>query len=413
MAEMPKQPECNIGTVGHVDHGKTTLTKALTGIWTDRHSEEVKRGISIKLGYADATFYLCERCGSPDGYTTQAKCPRCGHTTRFLRTVSFVDSPGHETLMAIMLSGAAIMDGAMLVIAANEPCPQPQTKEHLMALDIVGAKNIVIVQNKVDLVSEEKARRNYEEILQFVRGTVAEGAPIIPISAHHEVNINMLIAALEEIVPTPKRDPLEEAVMFTARSFDVNRPGTPPQELQGGVIGGSVVQGVLKVGEEIEVQPGRELEERAGRKTWVPIRTKIRSLHCGGKAVDHADPGGLVAIGTGLDPAMTKADSLSGRVVGKPGKLPPLWEKFTLDLHLLDKVVGTTDDTVVEPVKTREPLMLSVGTATTVGVVTSARESSAEMALKLPVCATEGQRIAISRRVGGRWRLIGHGILKA
>jgi translation initiation factor 2 subunit 3 len=402
-----------LGPSGTSTTERPTLTKALTGVWTDRHSEEVKRGISIKLGYADATFYLCERCGAPEGYTTKAKCPRCEHTTRFLRTVSFVDSPGHETLMAIMLSGAAIMDGAMLVIAANEPCPQPQTKEHLMALDIVGAKNIVIVQNKVDLVSEEKARRNYEEILQFVRGTVAEGAPIIPISAHHEVNINMLIAALEEIVPSPKRDPSEEAVMFTARSFDVNRPGTPPPDLLGGVIGGSIVQGVLRVGEEIEIAPGREVEERAGRKTWVPIRTKIRSLHCGGKAVDHADPGGLVAIGTGLDPAMTKADSLSGRVVGKPGKLPPLWDKFTLDLSLLAKVVGTSDDTAVEPVKTREPLMLSVGTATTVGVVTSARESSAEMSLKLPVCATLGQRIAISRRVGGRWRLIGHGILKA
>ena len=152
---MPK-PEVNIGMVGHVDHGKTTLVKALSGIWTDQHSEEVKRGISIRLGYADATFRKCPSCPEPDAYTVEEKCPHCGTETEFLRTVSFVDSPGHETLMATMLCGAAIMDGAVLVISANEPCPQPQSKEHLMALNITGIDKIVIVQNKIDLMTREQ-----------------------------------------------------------------------------------------------------------------------------------------------------------------------------------------------------------------------------------------------------------------
>ncbi|MEF8847893.1 MAG: GTP-binding protein, partial [Candidatus Thermoplasmatota archaeon] len=138
-------PEINIGMIGHVDHGKTTLTQRLTGKWADEHSEEVKRGITIKLGYADADFYKCEECEEPTCYCTKKKCPHCGSKTTLLRSVSFVDAPGHETLMAIMLSGAAIMDGAVLVIAANEECPQPQTWEHLTALDIAGIKNIVIV----------------------------------------------------------------------------------------------------------------------------------------------------------------------------------------------------------------------------------------------------------------------------
>ena len=145
------QAVVNIGMVGHVDHGKTTLTEALSGIWTDVHSEELRRGISIRLGYADTSFYRCPSCGL---YTTKETCPRDGSETEFLRRVSFVDAPGHETLMATMLSGAAIMDGAVLVIAANEPCPQPQTKEHLMALDITGIDKIVIVQNKIR--SEER-----------------------------------------------------------------------------------------------------------------------------------------------------------------------------------------------------------------------------------------------------------------
>jgi len=201
------QPEVNIGLVGHVDHGKTTLTKSLSGVWTDRHSEEIKRGISIRLGYADIGFYKCPECSKTselDAYCTAAICPRCGTKTVFLRSVSFVDAPGHETLMATMLSGAAIMDGAVLVIAANEHCPQPQTAEHLMALEILGVKNIVIAQNKIDLVSKEDAIKNYHEIKEFIKGTVAENALIIPIAAHHNANIDVLIAAIEKKYPRQK-----------------------------------------------------------------------------------------------------------------------------------------------------------------------------------------------------------------
>ena len=159
----PTIPNVNIGVVGHVDHGKTTLVSQLTGSWTDRHSEELKRGISIRLGYADAVFYYCKKCKK---WQLEAVCPDCGAKLEAVRAVSFVDAPGHETLMATMLSGSAIMDGAMLIIAANEPCPQPQTKEHLMALELTGIKNIVIVQNKIDVVPQKQALENYKQILR-------------------------------------------------------------------------------------------------------------------------------------------------------------------------------------------------------------------------------------------------------
>ncbi len=137
---LPRQPEINIGTIGHVDHGKTTLVQALTGVWASRHSEELKRGITIKLGYADMPVYKCPSCEPPKNYSTKPVCPYCGSKTVFVRAVSFVDAPGHEALMATMLSGAAIMDGAILVIAADEPCPQPQTREHLAAAEVIGIK---------------------------------------------------------------------------------------------------------------------------------------------------------------------------------------------------------------------------------------------------------------------------------
>ncbi|PKK85644.1 MAG: translation initiation factor IF-2 subunit gamma [Thermoplasmata archaeon HGW-Thermoplasmata-1] len=409
---MPRQPEVNIGMIGHVDHGKTTLTKALSGKWTDEHSEELKRGISIKLGYADTAFYKCPTCGSPECYTFSHKCPKCGSECELLRVVSFVDAPGHETLMAIMLSGAAIMDGALLLVAANEKCPQPQTKEHLMALDIVGAKNIVIVQNKLDLVSEEKAYQNYLEIKQFVEGTCAEDAPIIPISAHHDVNIDTLVEAIQQIIPTPQRDPGAAPLLYCARSFDINKPGTSPDKLTGGIIGGSLIQGTLKVGEEIEICPGRKVESH-GKVFYEPITTKITSIFSGGKSLKSANPGGLLAIGTSLDPSITKADGVAGRVIGRPGTLPPMREGFTMEVHLLERVVGAAEEESVEPIKMREPLMLTIGTATTVGVVNNTKPDSVEVKLKLPVCASDGQRVAISRRVGGRWRLIGYGIVSA
>jgi len=405
-----QQPEVNIGLVGHVDHGKTTLVQALSGEWTDQHSEEMKRGISIRLGYADATFRRCPEAEEPEAFTVDETCAEHDVETDVLRTVSFVDAPGHETLMATMLSGAAIMDGAVLVVSATDPVPQPQTAEHLSALDIIGIDNIVVAQNKVDLVDRDRAQENYREIQEFVEGTVAEGAPIIPISAQQEVNIDLLIDAVEREIPTPDRDPDEDARMHVARSFDINRPGTEWGDLSGGVLGGSLVQGRLGVDEEIEVRPGREVEE-GGQSEYQPITTTIRSLQAGGETVDEVFPGGLLGVGTGLDPSLTKGDALAGQLAGPPGSLPPTWDAFTMDVDLLDRVVGDMEGGEVDDISTGEPLMMTIGTATTVGSVTSARDDECEVRLKRPVCAPEGAKIAINRRIGARWRLIGVGTL--
>ena len=398
----------NIGLVGHVDHGKTTLVQALSGEWTDQHSEEMKRGISIRLGYADATFRQCPGLDEPERYTVDETCPD-GSESEPLRTVSFVDAPGHETLMATMLSGASIMDGAVLVVSASEPVPQAQTEEHLMALDIIGIDNIVIAQNKIDLVDREQAERNYEEIREFVEGTVAEDAPVVPISAQQEVNIDLLIQAVEDEIPTPERDPDADPRMQVARSFDINRPGTTWDGLVGGVLGGSLVEGKLTAGDELELRPGREVEE-GGETRWESIETDIRSLQAGGETVEEVTPGGLLGVGTSLDPSLTKGDALAGQVAGTPGTLPPTWEQFTMEVDLLERLVGL-DDQDIDDISTGEPLMLTIGTATTVGSVTSAREGECEVALKRPVCAPEGAQIAINRRIGARWRLIGVGTL--
>ena len=406
---LPKQPEVNIGTSGHVDHGKTTLTQAITGIWASAHSEELKRGITIKVGYADAAFYKCTQDHGVGSYSSSAKCPICGRKTEFLRAVSFVDCPGHESLMTNMLAGAFLMDGALLVIAANEPVPKPQTREHLQALQMLGMKKIVIAQNKVDLVTDAEAKKNQVQIAKFVAGTVAESAPVIPISAQQRLNIDALIEALEEVIPTPARDAGANPLMYVVRSFDVNRPGAEISALSGGVLGGSLTRGELKVGEEVELRPGM-VDERSGR--YVPVVTKVSSLVTGAGPADKVGPGGLVAVGTHLDPTYTKGDQMVGSVIGKPGTLPETLEHVTLEVTLLETAVGANELIKVDKLKLSETLRLNLGTASTLAVATSVRGEVVEADLKKPVAIEAGMRAAISRRIAERWRLIGSGVLK-
>ncbi|MDW8045346.1 MAG: translation initiation factor IF-2 subunit gamma [Nitrososphaerota archaeon] len=407
--DLPSQPELNVGTTGHVDHGKTTLVEAITGIWTSAHSEELKRGITIKVGYADAAFYKCESCPPPDCYTNSPKCPSCGTEAKLIRVVSFVDCPGHESLMANMLSGAAVMDGALLVIAANEKVPQPQTREHLFALKMLEMKHIIVIQNKVDLVSDDEARANYRDIKSFINQTLSSDLPIIPISAQRRLNIDAVIGMIVEYIPVPKRDPNAKPLMQILRSFDVNRPGTSIDALKGGVVGGTLIQGVLRVDDEIELRPGI-LNPNTSK--YEPLQTKILSLVTSAGFMDQVKPGGLVAVGTMLDPALTKSDSLIGSVLGRPGELPDTLYSFSMDTKLFEAAIGTQELVKVEKIKVGEALRLNVGTAVTLGTVSSVREDTVEVKLRHPVCASEGSRAAISRRIGDRWRLIGLGILR-
>lgn len=406
MSEANGQAVANIGLVGHVDHGKTSVTKALSGVWTDTHSESLKRGITIKLGYADVTLRKCPKCEGSGAYTTAKTCPHDGSETAVLRKISLLDAPGHETLMATVIAASSIMDGALLVIAADEDCPQPQTAEHLMVLDVLGAKNIVIVQNKIDLVDEKKARENYDQIRAFVNGTSAEHAPVIPVAANLGVNVDALIEAMEERLPTPKRDAAKPPRFYVARSFDINKPGTPVEQLRGGVLGGSLIEGRLRAGDELEIRPGVKREE-GSRETYEPLFATVSSLSAGSVALDEALPGGLIGIGTALDPSLTKADNLVGNLAGKPGTLPDVLQELRIEYHMLKRI-----DVEMQPLKMNEPLVIGTGTATTVGFVTKMKKDALELKLKRPICAQAGSKVALSRRIGQRWRLAGYGVIK-
>jgi translation initiation factor 2 subunit 3 len=402
--EITKQPVLNIGMVGHIDHGKTTLLYKLTGRWTDTHSEELKRGITIKLGYADVIIRKCPKCNE---YTREEKC-KCGEKSEPVKYISFVDAPGHEMLMATMLSGATIIDAAVLVIAANEPCPRPQTREHLIALEAKGISQIIIVQNKVDLVTREDAQKSSNEIKNFVKGTVAENAPIIPCSAQQELNIGEIFAAIDSL-KIPERDTKGKPIFFVARSFDINRPGTKINELKGGVLGGVLKQGTIKVGDLIEIKPGLVIKKH-NINEYKTIKTKIIALYSGSNPIEEAIPSGNLAIQTELDPIFTKADALSGCVVSRENELPEMQNKIRIRIELFKNVVGIEQEKAVEGIKVTETLLLSVNTTTTVGTVTRLKGSEAELVLKIPIVPIAG-KIGLARNLQGHWRLIGWGEL--
>ena len=403
---LPRQPEVNIGTLGHVDNGKSTIVQAITGIWPARHSEELKRGITIRIGYADAAIYRCPSCEEPFNYTTEEKCPRCGSKTEFVRAVSFIDCPGHHSLMVTMLSGAALFDGAIFVADVRHKFPQPQDREHLQAAFIMGVKNMIFAQNKIDLVDKERALENYEEIKSYIKGTIVEDAPIIPISGQHAVGVEPLLWAMEKFIPTPPHDLTKPFRMPILRSFDVNPPGTPGDKIRGGVIGGAIIQGVVRVGDEIEIAPGVKVEENGKYESLV---TEVVNIRAGGRNVEEAKSGGLTGIETKLDPALTKSDGMIGNMAGSPGTLPPTRYTLSLEYDLFEYVVGVQERIKVNPISVKEPLVLNVYSAVTSGVVTKRSGDRIEVALRRPVVAMDGDKVSISRMIGSAWRLIGYG----
>uniref|UniRef100_J3MPH5 Tr-type G domain-containing protein n=1 Tax=Oryza brachyantha TaxID=4533 RepID=J3MPH5_ORYBR len=244
---------------------------------------------------------------------------------KLLRHVSFVDCPGHDILMATMLNGAAIMDGALLLIAANESCPQPQTSEHLAAVQIMLLQHIIILQNKIDLIQESAAMNQHEAIQKFIPGTIAEGAPVVPISAQLKYNIDVIC---EYIVkkPIPERNFTSPPNMIVIRS-DVNKPGSEVDEIRGGVAGGSILRGVLRVNQNIEVRPGIVMKDESGNIKWTLIYSRIVSLYAEQNELQFAVLGGLIGVGTTMDPTLTRADRLVGQVLGEVGSLPDVLEQ--------------------------------------------------------------------------------------
>ena len=369
---------------------------------------------------------------------------------KLVRHVSFVDCPGHDILMATMLNGAAVMDAALLLVAGNETCPQPQTSEHLAAVEIMKLENIIILQNKVDLIKEAQALEHQKSISAFVKGsiiicpcernvdadmkrigTVAESSPIVPISAQLKYNIDAVNEYIVKRIPIPVRDFTSDPRLIVIRSFDVNKPGAEVDDLKGGVAGGSILMGVLRIGQEVEIRPGIVTKDSAGRNKCKPIFSRIMSLHAENNLLSFAVPGGLIGVGTRIDSTLCRADRLVGQVLGAVGKLPKIYtgkkknsifcflgksalislSELEISLFLLRRLLGVkTEDkkqTKVSKLVKNELLLINIGSTSTGGRVLSVKADLAKIQLTSPACTEVGEKVALSRRIEKHWRLVG------
>ncbi|CCD69906.1 protein-synthesizing GTPase [Caenorhabditis elegans] len=423
-----RQATINIGTIGHVAHGKSTLVKAFSGVHTVKFKRELERNITIKLGYANAKIYRCsnQECPRPGCYRSAGSstpdrfpCERagCGGEFTCVRHVSFVDCPGHDILMATMLNGAAVMDAAFLLVAGNEPCPQPQTSEHLAAVEIMQLNHLMILQNKVDIIKESQARENYEQIAGFVQGTVAENAPVIPISAQLKYNVDLVCEYLCKKIPVPVRDFKSPARLIIIRSFDVNKPGSEVENLKGGVAGGTLTKGILRVGQEIEVRPGIVSKTATGQLQCRPIFSRIDSLFAEKNQLEYAVPGGLIGVGTKIDPTLCRGDRLVGHILGAVGTLPDIFIEIEISFYLLRRLLGVRTEgkkkgAKVQKLVKEETLLVNIGSLSTGGRVTAVKGDAAKIRLNDPICTEVGEKIAMSRRFEKSWRLIGWGTIR-
>ncbi len=333
-----------VGTAGHIDHGKSTLITALTGIDPDRLAEEKRRGMTIDLGFANLTL--------PSG-----------------REIGIVDVPGHARFMRNMLAGAHGLDAVLLVVAADEGV-MPQTREHLEIVDLLEVRRGIVVLTKVDLVDREWLELVKADVREAIKGTSIEGAPMIAVSAVTNEGMADLLTALDDLLGRiePRTD-LGRPRLPIDRVFTMTGFGT--------VVTGTLVDGSLKVGDEMEVSPGG-------------LAVRIRGLQRHNKAAEEVGPGSRVAANlSGVD----KSDIARGDVLARPRAVQPVRR---IDARL--RVLGSA-----APLRHGAEVLLHTGTAEVGGRVivldgdalAPGAEGWVQLYLERPVAAAEGDRFVL------------------
>jgi translation initiation factor 2 subunit 3 len=339
----------NCGTAGHVSHGKSTLVKGLTGVTTQRYQKEKERNITIKLGYANCKLFInpvTNEIFSHPSSVTKATDPTTNDPLQLLYNISFVDCPGHQVYMATMISGSKIMDHAMVIIAANERIPQPQTHQHILALDYSRIKNISFVLNKMDLVREKDVVKIKHTLTSYLSKTGFEAPVIYPISAATGTNVDKycryLAGQVSARLPVMIEQSKKTLRMNIVRSYNVNKPNTSLHNLVGAVVGGSIQSGILTVGDQVELRPG-VYKMKDGIKVLQPLVATVLSLESDANSLQYAIPGGLIGVNLSIYAGLGNNDRLKGQVLGHVGQLPDVYNKLIGKYYHIDVRANDTD----------------------------------------------------------------------
>lgn len=390
------QPLAVLGMAGSVACGKSTLTKVITGVTTQKHSSELINNASIKLGYTnlkiyhDGEKYVCNPKVINDNY-------------KLVKHLSISDAPGHNSYFASMISGSKFMNLCLFLISGINGI-EPQTHQHIKVLKSLGTKNISMIVTKCDQIKNSLAFNDiYDKVIDLLdeyypcdEETDNIEPPIIPISNTNQININDVIDYVMSI-PYPDLNAdnriNKKSSLVILRTFDVNRPGQPINKLVGATIGGALTQGNLMNNDLICILPGVQLSD----KTYKPLITKVMTLRSDKDSLEIAIPGGFVAISTTLDPSLSKDDKLVGQVMLGISSKEELYNiKITNNIIINDITYFTNTKIIVN-----EIIVIMYYGATIFGKVISITNTNIEISLRNYIYGNIGDEIMLLKNTAG------------
>ena len=388
---MNNQPIINIGCLGSVSDGKSTLIDKLTGIKTQKHSQEKIRNITIKQGYGNMKIWQDE---FNEYHTTN------NNNYKLVNHISFIDCPGHNDYIKTLLGATSLMDGVIIVIAVDQPISnKQQLLQHLFITKIHKINKIIICLNKIDLVNKEVVLLRKKELDELLLKYDITGDIIIPTCFNKMIGIKNVINSIMDIfnpnnfIKKHNTNPL----FRISRSFDVNKPGTDWFNVIGGVIGGALINGSLNIDDEIEIRPGI-----INKNSWTPIKTKINSIKSDTLNLDKVVSGGLIALGTNIDPYYCKNDMLCGNVVGLVGLLPLVYTNININTIIID------NDWIPN---INNLLNLQIGTSSFDGKIISINNNIFNIELFKPVCIEDNDNIIICYKINNILKIVGQALL--
>lgn len=432
-----KQPTINLGTIGQVAEGKSSLVEAISNTDTRRYAKERETNKTVKLGYTNAMIYKCAHCPSPQCYQSgpstdnEFKCNICDRVAELKRHVSFVDSPGHNKLMSTLLNGVNVMHSAFMVVSADNKLlgdidkksgaianlpVAPQTAEHMIAAEIMDL-DICVCFNKMDLVPKKESMKRLNKLKDFMKNTKYENAQTIPISANFGANIDVVCQYIVECIPEPVQDCEADAEMVVIRSFNINGQHIPVDEIQGGVVGGSLIKGKLRLDDEVTVVPGFVVKNSTGDTSYIyqPIKTRVVSMGTGTTLLEEAVPGGLISTKLTIDPNFTSQDKLIGNIilVGDISRYK-VFETFTIKYYVIHDLAKVSAETSTE-IHVNDLLIINCNAKNITCKVLSLKKKTMELqAMTEPICVKMNGKITLSKQtVSEGPRLIGYGNVKS
>lgn len=410
MSTMNNQPIINIGCLGSVSDGKSTLVEKLTGTKTQRHSSEKARNITKNQGYANMKIWSDTSTDGACLYHTTDTHPTTyknagGIDCELVNHISFVDCPGHQELIKIMLSSIALMDGAVIVVAVDKPLTEkPQLIQHLAAAKLGRIDKIIVCMNKIDLVSKELLLQRKQELDEMLEQYDIRPYAVIPTCFNKMIGMKYVLKAIMELFnPDNFKQRNSSAPLFRiSRSFDINKPGTDWSEITGGVVGGSLGSGKIKAGDEIEIRPGIISSDMSGKKICIPIKTTVFSIKTDTTELDEIYPGGLIGIRTDVDPIYCKANYLTGNIAGLVGTLPNVFFQISVPIVTVNIFGFTWEPKVKDVVSIQIGTHMADATVKTIG-------PNVTFVFTEPVCIPDNQHIIICRTIDGILRIVAEG----